>query len=611
MKPSEFIRHFKTAAEYLAGMKDEINKLNVFPVPDGDTGTNMSLTIMSVCKELEALPPSAGYADIRKAVTHGSLMGARGNSGVITSQILRGFCEGLEGAESFDTAHLALALDKAVEVSYAAVRRPVEGTILTVVKDVATAAAHAETARMEISTTLRLLVDEAFASVRRTPDFLPVLKENNVVDAGGFGLALLMQGFVAALNDEAPVPMEVSVVGDSGSAEGESGSAAAEVEAASGRSIALVAIEQINDWEGSEYLYCTEFLLDSPDLDTAETLEFLATMGDCELLVGSHPSFKIHLHTDDPGQVLSYMTLRGQVMDVHIHNMRLQSIERNAVLAAENALAIGGSGAAGDAFDAGADGSQAGWPMETAPAPGAPAAPAADLLEDIIVLTDQSISRPRGYIAVASGFGMHRILESLGVDVIVNGGQTMNPSTAEIVKAIDAVNADEVVVFPNNKNIIMAAQAAADVSDKDVAVIPTRSVPESFSALFVANSDQSIEDEVEEMIDAIAAVRSAEITHAIKESTSEHGEAIAQGDVIGITEDAIHVVGTDIKAVALQLVAIIADDDCDTLTLLAGEQLDSEQLQSLVEAVEGTYPDLEVDARRGDQPLYPLIMAAE
>jgi DAK2 domain fusion protein YloV len=565
MNSQEFIQHFKAAADYLDSLKNDVNKLNVFPVPDGDTGTNMSLTLGSVVRELETLPPTAGVSELRRAVTHGSLMGARGNSGVITSQILRGFCEGLEGASGFTTDVLAIALQKSEEVAYAAVRKPVEGTILTVLSDLARMAKQADTAGLSSADTLRSLVDEAFASVDRTPDLLPVLRENGVVDAGGYGLAVVIQGFVASVLGENIGEVKSTGYITVATDDSDNGESAGNP---------LVAIEQIDDWEGSEYLYCTEFLLDSNDLDLQAALDFLATMGDCELLVGSHPSFKVHVHTDDPGGVLVYMTNCGQVMDVHIHNMRLQAAERVAILS-DSAAGLSPKTASGG------------------------------------TKTELNEPKNRGYIAVASGRGMSLILESLGVDIIVSGGQTMNPSTAELLEAIETVNSKEVIVFPNNKNIIMAAQAAADVSDKKVAVIPTRSVPESFSALFAADPDQPFDDDVEEMTEAAAEVRSAEITFAVKEAVSAEGKAIRAGDVIGVSDGRIEIVGEDVYGVALKMVGYIADDIHDTLTLLAGEQLKQEAFEELVEEIEKEYPNLEIDARRGDQPLYPLIMAAE
>ncbi|MDR0309075.1 MAG: DAK2 domain-containing protein [Coriobacteriales bacterium] len=553
---SEMIGHFKQAAAHLTAHKDDINKLNVFPVPDGDTGTNMSLTIQNVVRELDGLSGNITLADITRAVTHGSLMGARGNSGVITSQILRGICEALNESQEFDSQAVAVALTKAVEVAFNAVRRPVEGTILTVLKDMSIRAGLVAAEGADFCECLNQVAEEAFLSVQRTPDLLPVLKENNVVDAGGYGLALLAQGFVASVLGKplakTSVDMPVAGVVDA----------------------PKVAIEQINDWEGSEYLYCTEFLLKSDHLDVPATKEFLASLGDCELLVGTHPDFKIHVHTDVPGTVLTYMTERGQVSEVHVHNMRLQSAERSSSLAAAESESVG-QGAKGVTDGVGEDASG------------------------------------RGYVAVASGDGLVKILESLGVDVVVSGGQTMNPSTAELLDAIELVNAEEVVVFPNNKNIIMAANAAADLSKKHVEVVPTKSVPASFSALFLADPGEPLESQVESMREVIEGVRSAEITTAVKDAKSADGEPISVGDIIGILDDSIVFVGRDINQIAMSLVGLLAKGNPDTLTILAGADYQQSDFDALVSQIEDNYPDLELDSHRGDQPLYPLIIAAE
>lgn len=310
-----------TASAELSSRKEEINRLNVFPVPDGDTGTNMSLTMESVAREVAALPPNADGPALRKAVTHGSLMGARGNSGVITSQILRGLCEGLADVTEFSTETIANAMARAVEVAFQAVRKPVKGTILTVLEDCSTVAQQANADGLDVTATLHLISEEALASVKRTPELLPVLKENGVVDSGGFGLAILIQSFIAALTGE---QAHLASAEDFTHAE------------------AKVAIEHVRDWAGSDYMYCTEFLLHSDEVDVAETLDFLASLGDCELLVGAHPDFKVHVHTDTPGTVLTYMTDRGQVSEVFIHNMVLESEERADGIAADEA-ALGSS----------------------------------------------------------------------------------------------------------------------------------------------------------------------------------------------------------------------------------------------------------------------------
>jgi DAK2 domain fusion protein YloV len=441
-----------------------------------------------------------------------------------------------------------------VEVAFNAVRKPVQGTILTVLQDAAGAAVLAAEEGRDGLDCLKVIAAEAMASVRRTPELLPVLKENGVVDAGGFGLAILLEGFVAALSGEGPsIPTTASL----------------------SRPEPLVAIEQLNDWEDSDFLYCTEFLLNADGLDEEGTLDFLETMGDCELLVGASPDYKVHVHTNEPGTVLSYMTERGQVSEVHIHNMRLQSGERADALAGSAAEVVGGSG----------HGS---------------------------VAQAQTDAEPKelGFIAVASGPGTARILESQHVDVVVHGGQTMNPSTRDFVDAINAVNAKEIIIFPNNKNIIMAANAAVDNADKPARVVPTTSVPQSFSALFVADEHMSLDENVRAMTEAISSVKVAEITTAIKEARAADGSPIVAGDIIGITAEGIKVVGSEVEEVALRLLPLIAAD-ADVLTLLAGVDFDDTRLQTLCERIEEEWPELEADCQRGDQPLYPLILAAE
>ncbi|GHT78682.1 hypothetical protein FACS1894104_2220 [Actinomycetota bacterium] len=546
MTPINYLYYIESAVNVLSERVDEINKLNVFPVPDGDTGTNMSLTLETVVKEVRDLPPAPSLEEVRKAVTHGSLMGARGNSGVITSQILRGLCEGLEGVTEFNATTIANAANRAVEVAFNAVRKPVEGTILTVLRDSAAAASAAVEQELSGHEALRVISEEALASVRRTPDLLPVLKENGVVDAGGFGLAILIEGFTAAVNGEtSALPSAESFT----------------------QAKPQVAIEQINDWEGSDFLYCTEFLLHSESIDESETLDFLESLGDCELLVGAHPDFKVHVHTNQPGTVLSYMTERGQVSEVHIHNMQLQSTER------ENTLT-----------DQAAD-KTAGTAADQPP-------------KDI------------GFIAVCAGVGTANILTSQGVDKIIRGGQTMNPSTQEFVDAINSVNANSVIVFPNNKNVILAANAAANIADKPTVVVPTTSVPQSFSAMFVASQDESLEENVQAMNDVIAEVSTAEVTTAIKDAKAADGSTILAGDVIGIANGAIDAVGSDVLDVAMELIDKIAKD-ADVVTLLAGQDLNQSKLDELINRIKVAYPDVEIDAHRGEQPLYPLIMSAE
>ena len=551
---------FPVAAKAVADKAEEINKLNVFPVPDGDTGTNMSLTLGTVVKEVQALPADASMADVAKAITHGSLMGARGNSGVITSQILRGLAEGLVAAhDPVTTADVAAALRNSVKVAFKAVRKPVEGTILTVIRDVSARADRTEKEKMPVSEALEALVVEAYESVARTPDLLPVLKENGVVDSGAYGFATFLEAFVnAALGnggkqltdfDTTATPAEAHDVAD-----------------------ARVQIELNDDWEGSEFRYCNEFLFKAErPFDPNEALSYLATLGDCELVVGSYPDYKVHVHSNEPNRVLEYMLRYGQIYNVFIHNMDIEAHDRTAKIAADQAAASAKA--------------------ETAPEP----------------------KRPLGFVAVAAGDGEADILKSLGVDVVVSGGQTMNPSTADILDAVARANAESVIVLPDNGNIRMAAEAAAAASeDVKVVVVSTKTVPQAFAAMFAVDTEASAEENAEAMTEAIGEIRDGEVTHAVRDSQAADGSPIHAGDVMGIEGGAITVVGSSVEQVTLDLIARMQEaEEGDTLTILAGSEMDDAAFKALCDRIEEAQPDLELDAHRGGQPLYPVIFSIE
>ncbi len=513
---------FPVAALAVADKAEEINKLNVFPVPDGDTGTNMSLTLGTVVREVQDLPQDASMQDIAKAITHGSLMGARGNSGVITSQILRGIAEGLcdvKNPEAVTPKDIAHAFRRGKEVAFKAVRKPVEGTILTVLKDVSAKADSLEKSQLTPVEVLDALVVEAYESVARTPELLPVLKENGVVDSGAFGFATFLEGFVNAVTGKTETTDFQTTIS---------------VSDAKAATSAKVEIELNDDWEGSEYRYCNE------------------------------PDYKIHVHSNTPNKVLEYMLQYGQIFEVFIHNMDLEAKERTEKIAEDKKAA---------------------------------AAPKKEL----------------GFVAVTAGSGAASILKSLGVDVVVSGGQTMNPSTADILAAIEEANADQVIVMPNNSNIRMAAEAAASAcEDVKVAVIPTKSVLQAFAAMFVVADGVPFEELVEEMTDAISGVRYGEVTTAVRDSSAANGTPIHDGDVMGIQGGSIDVVGSDVMQVTLDLIAKMQEEEeGDNLTILAGEDFSDEQLDLLASKIEDAYPDLEVDAQRGEQPLYPVIFSIE
>jgi len=529
----------QAAAHALDDRKDEVNRLNVFPVPDGDTGTNMALTMDAVLTEAAKLPPSPSLIEVCHAVTHGSLMGARGNSGVILSQILRGLCEVLQDAGKIEPEVIRDALDRSVKVAFQAVRKPVEGTMLTVIKDSAEAAIRLVEEEVDLGSLLEAIVVEAQESVLRTPELLPVLKEAGVVDAGGFGLVLLAEGFVSALQGYDVRSFDVTSTSD--------GSLA-------------TAIVLENDWDDEEYLYCTEFLLHGHDLDQDAILSFVSSVGGSELVVGDVGLLKVHVHTDDPGIVIAHATEVGQVAEVHIHNMRLQTADRTAMLASET--------------------------------------------------TQDDPMSPFGIVAVCAGKGLADMLQSLGIDAIVSGGQTMNPSTAELAEAAASTHAENVIILPNNKNILMAAEQVAGVTDFSVGVVPTSSVPQAFAALLAFDTGVSLDENIREMSDAAKEVRVGEITTAIKDSKSPTVGDIKTGQVIGIAEHEIVAAGKDIKTVTVSVFERLAGDG-ETLTLLAGEDLTDEDFHEITRLIEERFPDYDVESYRGDQPLYPLILSVE
>ena len=539
MELKQFINAIVIASHALDERKEEVNKLNVFPVPDGDTGTNMALTIKSVEQNVSELPVSADKEALCKAITTGALMGARGNSGVITSQILRGICEGIKATEDFSSESIATIFDSAEEVAFSAVRKPVKGTILTVLSDIAQSARVAARNNLSTTETLNLLVSAAYDSVKATPEFLPVLKENNVVDAGGYGLAILVDGFVSAvLGKEGELNLQFD---------------------ASQLSAPKVEIEQINDWEGSKYRYCNEFLVDSDKLVIDDALSFLATMGDCELCVGATPKFKVHVHSNTPDKVLKYFLDLGQISEVHIHNMDLQSVDRAKKIASEK----------------------------------------------------EETKKKCAIVAVCVGEGTAEILKSLNVDVIVSGGQTMNPSTKDLLDAAQSVLAESYLFLPNNSNIVMSANAACELLDVPAKVVPTKSAVSAFSALFAYDEDASLDENVEEMTEALEGVLTGEVTRAVKDSKDKFGNKIKSGDVIGILQGEIVAVGDDVSKVVIDLIEKADGQEFDTCTILSGEDFKESDLEALVDKVSEKFDSLEVESHEGGQPLYPVVFSLE
>lgn len=552
----------------LKGREDDVNRMNVFPVPDGDTGTNMVLTMQAVWAEC-AKVDAADNGALAKAATNGSLMGARGNSGVILSQVIRGLGDVL-GAVPNDQAPgvglVAEALAAASKVSLQAIRKPVAGTMLTVMEDVANEAAQLARTPIGMAELLEALVDAAWRSVQRTPDLLPVLKEAGVVDAGGFGLAILGEGIVrAALGGTVAEHAEMITTPKQLSIETEA--------------------------EELEYKYCTELLLAGDPPPVEQIKGVLETMGGSLMVVAGPGVLKVHVHTNDPGQVLSYLSPFGVFAETHINNMEEQAADRRADLEAARLAAFEGLGAekgAGGALGAGAATSE---------------------------------RRPLGVIAVAAGKGVTTIMKSLGVDQVVPGGQSMNPSTGEIAAAARAANADTVIVLPNNKNVILAAQQTASAFDAEretggdaphVIVVGTRTVPEGLSALLAYDASGVPEAISSEMEEEMGRVTSGAVTTAVRDSSAAAGPVRA-GDVIGVSDSDILVVGRDVVDVAAELTSVLAKgaDGAESVTLLAGEDLPDDGAQALAEAVKKKLPSKDVEWHRGDQPLYPVLIGIE
>lgn len=516
----------------LQASRDEIDALNVFPVPDGDTGTNMLLTMQAVSEEVNRCQEKTinGYA---KAITEGSLMGARGNSGVILSQILRGICDVVAEKEEIEAADLVKALSNSVKVAYKAVMKPVEGTMLTVIKDMAKAAGKAAKQNGDILQIMEKTLQEGEISLERTPELLDVLKEAGVVDAGAKGLVVMLQGAIQALKGEkvAVLPAE---------------------------EVAALSLEV--EEPSLEYLYCTEFILKGEKIDVEQFKKEISPLGDSVLVVGSDGIYRTHIHTNEPGHILDKATKLGQLSQIRINNMQEQAEARTQTLAAKKVTKL--------------------------------------------------VTKKIGLVAVAVGEGVKRILRSLGVDEIVDGGQSMNPSTADIAEAVEKVSADRVVILPNNKNVILTAKQALGLSGKEMVVIPTRSVLEAFSALLAFDENKALKENEKEMSEALSGVKTGEITTATRDSSSSIG-LIKKGDFIGIFDSQIAAIDRSLLAASLKLISSMIGEESEVITILTGKGISEDEKKELVKELSRKYPEMEVEVHEGGQPLYPLIVGVE
>ena len=541
---------FIAGAYNLERNKDYINELNVFPVPDGDTGSNMSLTIMAAAREVSALE-NPSMDELSKKISSGSLRGARGNSGVILSQLLRGFCKEIKGKKQITVSVLADGFVRAVETAYKAVMKPKEGTILTVAKGVAEKAVELSEMDMDFETLGQEILDHGNEVLKQTPELLPVLKEAGVVDSGGQGLMEFLTGAYNGLTGKEEIKEPVTSGG------------AAKAQTMSSEEI---------DTSHIKYGYCTEFIIMLEKEYNAEIeakfKEFLTSIGDSLVVVSDDEIVKVHVHTNHPGLAFEKGLEYGSLTSMKVDNMREEHKEK--VIHEQDRKKAAEQEAA-----------------------------------------KEEPKKPFGFVAVSVGEGLNDIFKDLGVDHIIEGGQTMNPSTEDVLDAISKVNAETVFVFPNNKNIILAANQAAEIEEeKQVIVIPTKTIPQGISALISFDETATAEANQAGMEDAITAVKSGQVTYAVRD-TSIDGKEIKTGDYMGIDDVGIQAVGQDITEVVKDLIGAMEDEDSELLSIYYGSDVEEEKANALVEAVQAAYPDFEVEAHAGGQPIYYYILSLE
>ncbi|MGG5302530.1 DAK2 protein [Enterococcus pernyi] len=552
---SQFQEMVQSGANRLQKNAEYVNSLNVFPVPDGDTGTNMNLSMTSGAKAVVD-STSEKVGELAALLSKGLLMGARGNSGVILSQLFRGFSKQLPDVTVLTATDLAAAFTHGVETAYKAVMKPVEGTILTVAREAAKAGEKKAKSTDDVIEVMTAVVKGGKRALAKTPDLLPVLKEVGVVDSGGQGLLFVYEGFLTALNGEyqadevyEPSPAQMDDM----------------VNAEHHRSVqGQLATEDIH------YGYCTEIMVkigEGPTVDSTfdyeEFRNYLDGLGDSLLVVNDDEIIKVHVHTENPGEVMNYGQKFGSLVKVKVDNMRLQ---HETILEHDQA----------------------------------PSAPVAQTKPRV----------PYGIVAIAAGKGVQELFESLGANYVISGGQTMNPSTEDIVKAINEVNADKVIILPNNKNIFMAADQAAEVAELPVAVVPSKTVSQGLTAMLSFNEQATLEENKETMTDVLSSVVSGQVTHAIRDTMID-GVKITEGDFLGMIDGKIVISNPDILATSLATLEQMINEDTEIVTILTGEDGSAEQAQAFAAQLSDKYPELEIEIHQGDQPVYPYLFSAE
>ncbi|ACA44930.1 DAK2 domain-containing protein [Clostridium botulinum] len=536
IKGADFYSMVINGSNKLEEKKEFVNSLNVFPVPDGDTGTNMSMTFRSAVKEIEGLKEES-IGGIAKKVAKGALMGARGNSGVILSQIFRGISKGLEDKDEVDAREFANALLEGSKSAYKAVMRPTEGTILTIIRAAGESAVKSEAE--DVTSLLKEVCEHSEVVLNKTPDMLPVLKKAKVVDAGGQGLLIILQGMLEVLDKD----LEVEIGGENKVSDPNT------------------KIEQYE--QDIEFGYCTEFFVMAENVDVDKFKGQLESLGDSMIVVAADGLVKVHIHTNDPGDILSKAIKLGPLSKIKIDNMREQHkhiIDMNS--------------------------------------------------EENKVEKEESELKKYGFISVALGEGITEIFKDLGVDEVIEGGQTMNPSTEDIVKAINKINAENIFILPNNKNIIMAATQAAELSEKNIIVIPTKTIPQGITSITMFNPEAESKENENNMKEAIKAVATGSITYAVRD-TEMDGKIIKENDILGLIEGKISEVGKDIFEVSKAVLEEMIDEDSELISIFYGKDCDEEKIEKFIEELEEKYEDLDIQCYNGKQPLYYFIMSVE
>ena len=537
----DFYNMVVNASNRLLEESDFVNALNVFPVPDGDTGTNMSMTFKAAVKEIENLN-SESIGETSKKLAKGALMGARGNSGVILSQILRGISKGLEGKTSVDSAELANAFVGGSKAAYKAVMKPTEGTILSVIRAASEGAIKSD--KTDIVELLNEVVKEAKVMLDRTPDLLPALKKAKVVDSGGMGLYIILQGMHDALKDDIKAEIKDIV------ANGSTGTNAQ-------------GTEEID----IKFGYCTEFIILGDASKAKAFQDEIEPLGDSMIVVGYDDVIKVHIHTNDPGLVLSKAVTVGELSKIKIDNMREE--HRELLTSKEEQEA-------------------------------------AKQVEAEVAAEKKKYA----FISVAMGEGITHVLKDLGVDYVIEGGQTMNPSTQDMMECISKLNADHIFILPNNKNIIMAATQASEISEKDVRVIPTKSIPQGITCITMFNAEHEVDENEAALMEALELVKTGSVTYAVRD-TEMDGIEIKEGNMLGLVEGKINKVGNDYFEVAEEVLESMVDEDSELITIFYGKDVDESKIEEFTEKLEEKYEDCDVQFYKGDQPLYYFIMAVE